>query len=60
MKTFQTTLLIAILWLMTANSTTYAYDPADFLPLAVGNSWTYLHTYALVAEYLSPEEIGDI
>ncbi len=59
MKSFQTTLLTAILWLMTAISSAYANNRADFLPLAVGNSWTYLHRYGLIVECF-PEEVSGL
>ena len=43
--TFRTTLPVAILLLITAAPSIHAYDPVDFLPLAIGNSWTYQHIY---------------
>ena len=46
--------VVAQLWV--ANMTWgQDYNPEDFLPLAVGNSWTYSHSYFNDLDLIKPE-----
>ncbi|MFH1007792.1 MAG: hypothetical protein V1800_09855 [Candidatus Latescibacterota bacterium] len=58
MRSFQTTLLTALVWLTTAISSAYANDPADFFPLHVGDVWEY-DNYDIQTDWTVVEVVGD-